>query len=134
MLKKVLAVVVAIFLLYPVFSQEKKKAMISGYVQDSRTKSPLYEAVVTLQSTAFTGQRFAVTDSLGKYQIDNLPKGTYTISFEMEGYKKFTKDSIAVPEGMSLGISFQMAREGRERKQNKDAVAKDAIEVKMNER
>jgi hypothetical protein len=116
MLKKVLAVVVAIFALFPAFTQDKKKAAISGFVHDSRTKSPLFEAVVTLQSDAFTGQRFAITDSSGKYLIDNLPKGTYTISFEMEGYKKFTKENIQLPEGMSLGVSFQMAREDPERK------------------
>lgn len=95
------------------FAQEKKAAFISGLVKDARTKSPLNEVVITLSSNAFTGQKFALTDSTGMYKVGNLPAGFYTISFEMEGYEKFVQDSIALKEGMSLGVSFQMVKQRR---------------------
>lgn len=109
--KKSLPLIMAILLVFSALAQEKKVAVISGVVKDARTKSPLNEAVVTLSSNAFKGQKFALTDSTGMYKVGNLPAGYYTISFEMEGYEKFVQDSIKLQEGMSLGVSFQMARE-----------------------
>jgi Carboxypeptidase regulatory-like domain len=85
-------------------------------VSDAHTKLPLNEAVITLSSSAYQGQKFALTDSTGMYRVGNLPAGTYTISFEMEGYEKFVHDNIVLQEGMSLGVSFQMIKERKGRK------------------
>lgn len=117
-LKRPLAAVFAVFFFLSAFSQEKKPAVISGVIKDARTKSPLNEAVITLSSSAFQGQKFALTDSSGKYRIRNLPAGSYTISFEMEGYEKFTQENVEVQEGMSLGVSFEMVKErkGKEKR------------------
>jgi hypothetical protein len=117
-LKTIAALVLPVLLFVSAFSQEKKAGIISGTIKDARTKLPLNEAVVTVSSTAFQGQKFALTDSSGRYRISNLPAGFYTISFEMEGYEKFTQDSISLQQGMSLGVSFQMARErkGKEKR------------------
>jgi len=123
--KKLLLIFSTAFLSFTVFSQQKKPAIISGMVKDSRTKSPLNEAVITLSSNAFEGQKFALTDSTGMYRINNLPPGYYTITFEMEGFEKFSKDSIDVKDGMSLGVSFEMARE-RRKKNNEQKIRKDS--------
>ena len=106
-----LLLIVATVPFFTVIGQEKKQGIISGVVKDARSKSPLNEAVVTLTSNAFKGQKFALTDSTGMYKVSNLPAGYYTVAFEMEGYEKFVQDSIKLQEGMSLGVSFQMARE-----------------------
>ena len=66
--KKLLLLFVATFLFFTVFSQQKKPAIISGMVKDARTKTPLNEAVITLSSNAFQGQKFALTDSSGMYR------------------------------------------------------------------
>ena len=112
-----LAVTVFIsFIAFSAFSQEKKPAIISGSVKDARTKSPLLEAVVTLKSDSFEGEKYALTDSTGMYRVNNLPAGTYSITFEMEGYEKFTRDGIVVSPGMSLGVSFEMIKEQKRMK------------------
>ena len=111
---KVLSLLLAVLVFVTAYAQEKKMGIISGKIQDARSKAPLNEAVVTISSNAFEGQKFALTDSTGNYRINNLPKGIYCISFEMEGYRKFTQDSIKLQEGMSLGVSFQMARERKD--------------------
>jgi uncharacterized protein (DUF2141 family) len=98
-----------------VFAQANTAA-ISGYVKDARTKKPLIEAVVSISSDAFTGQKFALTDSTGIYSIKNLQPGTYTVTFEMEGYRKFTQENIVLKQGMSLGVSFQMARDDKNKR------------------
>jgi hypothetical protein len=122
MRKTLLLAVTAVLLSFIVFAQEKKPAIISGIVKDAQTKSPLLEAVVTLKSNAFEGEKYAVTDSTGLYRINNLPPGTYSVSFEMEGYEKFSKDGIVVVPGMSLGVSFEMIKE---QKRMKKALVKE---------
>ena len=89
---------------------QQKKGMFSGSVKASATKLPLYEAVVTLSSPVLEGQKFAVTDSTGNYKIKDLPKGTYSIKIEMEGFDTINYDSIFLPEGMSQGVSVEMRR------------------------
>lgn len=114
---KLAAFCALIILVVSVFAQEGKLGMIRGKVQDAGTKEPIIEAVVTISSDAFEGKKMAVTDSSGNYRINNLPKGVYTITFEMEGYRKYTHENIKLPEGMSLGVSFQMARERNSKKE-----------------
>ena len=92
---------------------QDKNGSIAGTVKDAATKNPLIEAVITLSSSAFVGQRLALTDSSGMYKIDNLPAGFYTIIFEMEGYRKFIKDSIQLSKAMPMGVSLEMVRERR---------------------
>ncbi len=93
------------------FAQDVKPASIAGTVKDARTKLPLAEAVITLTSNAFTGQRFALTNSTGMYLVRQLPAGNYTIGFEMEGYRKFVQENVVLKPGMSLGVSFQMIKD-----------------------
>ena len=109
-MNKLLLMIAGVLLFSVAYSQDKKPAAIGGIVIDARTKTPLKEAVVTVSSDAFEGQRFAATDTAGVYRINNLPPGNYIISFEMEGYKKFTKESIALKEEESLVVNFEMVR------------------------
>lgn len=89
---------------------QEKKGIFSGSVKASATKHPLYEAVITLSSPVLEGKKYAVTDSTGNYSITNLPKGTYSITIEMEGYDTINYDNIFLPEGMSQGVSVEMRR------------------------
>jgi len=117
--KKSLLFLSAVLLFVVVQSQDKRPGIISGNVKDARTKTPLTEAVITLSSNSFEGQKFVVTDSTGMYKVNNLPAGTYKIAFEMEGYEKFVKDNIDLKEGMSLGINYLMVKEGKRNKEKR---------------
>lgn len=121
--KKLLLFFVTAFSFFPVFSQEGKQGIISGMIKDAKTKSPLIEAVITLSSNAFEGQKFAITDTSGKYKINNLPTGNYSITFEMEGYEKHVQDNISLKEGMSVAVSYEMAKEKKRSSKNKVQVA-----------
>lgn len=90
---------------------QSKPGIIAGSVKDSRTKSPLIEAVITVSSPALQGQKFALTDSTGFYKIANLPPGLYTVSFEMEGFRKYSQENVLLSDGMSLGVSMEMAKD-----------------------
>lgn len=124
MRRKFVLLLITALMSFSAFAQEKKPAIVSGSVKDARTKLPLNEAVVTLRSNVFEGEKYALTDETGKYRVGNLPAGTYSISFEMEGYQKYSRDSIVISPGMSLGASFEMVRERKNIKKS-NAVAKE---------
>ncbi len=109
--KNLLLAFVTAFSFFTVYSKQIKQGVITGIVKDANTKSPITEAVITLSSSAFKGQKLAVTDSAGVYKINNLPPGNYSIMFEMEGYKKFVRDSLTLKDGMSLGVNYEMVKE-----------------------
>ena len=90
---------------------QENTGSIAGVVKDASTGKPLNEAVITVSSPELKGSKIALTDSTGNYKIVNLPAGIYTVIFEMEGFRKFTRDSIRLTKGMPLGVSLEMARE-----------------------
>ena len=122
--KKLLLFFVTVFLLSDVFSQKGKGGIISGQINDAQTKLPLIEAVITLSSNAFEGQKFVVTDNTGRYKINNLPAGSYSISFEMEGYQKYVQDSIVLKEGTSVAVSYEMVKEKKRGRKDQLKVAR----------
>lgn len=108
--------VIAVILFVSSASAQEKMCVISGVVKDARNKLPLNEAVITISSNVFKGQKFALTDSAGIYRVGNLLAGTYTISFEMEGYEKFTRENFPLQQGASVGVNFEMVREKRKKR------------------
>ena len=63
---------------------------ISGIVSDSTNGSPLIGANVILKGTSLG----AATDTDGRFSIDNIPLGEYTLSASYLGFKSFQKNSI----------------------------------------
>ena len=122
--KKLLLFFVTVFLISGAFSQKGKGGIISGQINDAQTKLPLIEAVITLSSNAFEGQKFVVTDNTGRYKINNLPAGSYSISFEMEGYQKYVQNRIILKEGTSVAVSYEMVKEKKRGRKDQLKVAR----------
>jgi len=100
------------FVLYSMklIAQSHNGGGISGTVLIESTKKPLeFVNVVVLKeldSALVTG---AVTDEKGKFQIDNVPLGTYFIKFSLLGYeeKRSSKFNIdADRKGFAAGTLF----------------------------
>ena len=109
---KACSAVVALLILLTSFTApvQPKPGSIAGVLKDARTKQPLFEAVITLSSNVLKGKLYAITDSTGNYKFNLLQPGNYSVLFEMEGYRSFTKDSIQLTSGMPLGVSLEMVR------------------------
>ena len=60
---------------------------ISGIVSDSTNGSPLIGANVILKGTSLG----AATDTDGRFSINNIPLGEYTLSASYLGFKSFQK-------------------------------------------
>lgn len=112
--------IVTVFLFSIVSGQQNKPGSIGGVIKDARTKSPLREAVITLISAAFRGQKFALTDSAGFYKVTNLPAGKYEVIFEMEGYNKVVQDSLTLEDGMTVDLNYEMIK-GRKKSGKSEA-------------
>src|SRR5688500_1211790 len=60
---------------------------------------------VTVAGTGLQQPRTAVTSDTGAYQIQALPVGTYTVTFELEGFKKATRSDIVIVADFNAGIN-----------------------------
>src|ERR1035437_7672790 len=67
-------------------------ATIKGRVIDSDTHENVQGVVVSIDGK----KHIVVSDNKGNYVFDNLPKGTYTLSTKMLGYKYLVKEEITL--------------------------------------
>ncbi len=72
--KKLLFFALTALLFFTVRSRQTMQGMITGIVKNAKTKLPIKDVVITINSSAFKGQNFAVTDTDDVYRINNLPR------------------------------------------------------------
>ena len=82
---------------------------ISGHVSDAQGLA-LPGVTVTASSPNLQGVRTLITSENGDYIIPLLPPGVYTLSFELSGFEKVTKEGTLAPTqtlpiDASLGIA-----------------------------
>ncbi len=77
---------------------------ISGTVTDSKTGQPLPGVAVQVVSTTYG----AITDPTGKYHIQNLAPGSYTVRATMIGYAFKTVTAVTVTAGNNTTQDFQL--------------------------
>jgi len=80
---------------------------IEGYVTDAQTGGPLPGANVFLTGTSMG----AATDAEGKYLIQDIPPGKYTITVSYIGYKS-EKLTVDIRQGLTLRQDFKLEAVG----------------------
>ncbi|MBA3948563.1 MAG: carboxypeptidase regulatory-like domain-containing protein [Acidobacteria bacterium] len=63
---------------------------------------------VTVTGTGLQQPRTTVTGSSGAYQMPNVPIGTYTVTFELNGFKKVTRPNVIVNDNFNAQIDTKM--------------------------
>jgi len=86
-------------------------AVLIGTVIDSATKAPLADVVVTATSPSLQGEQIGVSDETGLYRIAQLPPGTYSVRLEKEGYRPFSRGSIALRVDSTLRFNVELLPE-----------------------
>ena len=76
---------------------------VEGFVKDAKTGEPLFGANVVLVGTSMG----SATSMDGKYSIQNVPVGSYTIKATYIGYKSQSTE-IIVKEGAKTEFSFNL--------------------------
>jgi outer membrane receptor protein involved in Fe transport len=93
-------------------SQTKNPGVIRGTVVDDSTRAPLafvdVELFKSVDSALVTG---AVSESSGKFDLNNIPRGEYYVKFSLVGYKERSTSAFTIDDQhrrLNLGtISLQ---------------------------
>ena len=97
---------ILLLLCVPAFPQGNL-ATISGVVTDAQS-AVISGVNVTAVETA-TGARFsAKTNEAGFYSIPNLPIGTYSLTMERQGFRRYVRENIALSTSEVLGLDAHL--------------------------
>jgi hypothetical protein len=88
------------------FSQNNTQN-IRGTVTDKLSQSPLFGVTIQISSI----QKGAISDTLGKYTLSNIPPDRYDIKISYLGYKSFTIPNVVVTSGKEVILDITMEEE-----------------------
>src|SRR5256885_16614322 len=80
---------------------------VFGKVTDS-TGAVLPGVTVTLSSPALIQPQTTVTVESGAYRFPRIPIGTYSVAFELTGFKKSVRDGIIIQAGFNAEIDTKL--------------------------
>jgi len=86
-------------------------SVLTGNVVDSGTKAPVADVVVTATSPSLQGEQVVITDATGLYRVPQLPPGTYTLRFEKESYRPYSRSGIEVAADRTLRLNVELLPE-----------------------
>ena len=110
MLIRSLALVLVAFIAcaHPAAGQNISSASIDGVVTDS-TGGALPGVSVTITSPALQVPQLAqTTDGQGHYRFIDLPRGTYQLRFEIQGFDPLVRPGLEVNAGFAARVNVQM--------------------------
>ena len=95
---------------------ELPMARLFGIVVDGSTKQPLADARVTasLDGSASGRPGFATSDSNGRFFVDDVEPGAYTLTLRRSGYQEASDKASATDEGGDAGTIEMTRGEGLE--------------------
>ena len=86
-----------ILLSFKLVAQSRGAGGVTGTVVIESTRKPLeFVNVVVLRQSDSTVATGAVTDEKGKFQIDNVPAGTYFLRFSLLGYEEKQSSQFSI--------------------------------------
>ena len=80
---------------------------IAGFVRDS-SSAGVPGATVTVENEGNRDRRLAITDSRGFYAIPDLPVGSYAVSVELSGFKRFVKTGVKLSAAAQLSVDVEL--------------------------
>jgi len=98
----------ALFAASTLASAQQQTGEIFGKVTDQQG-AVLPGVTVTLTGPVLLQPLTAVTSDTGTYQFPRLTIGTYTVTFELAGFKKVVNEGIMVTVGFSAQVNAQLA-------------------------
>jgi hypothetical protein len=92
-MKSVSLVIVALF--SSIIINAQTKGSLSGWIVNKNTQTPIAGVTVKVLNTSFS----TVSDSLGRYQLTNIPTGQYQVVFTSLGSIPYTLYNVVVSSG-----------------------------------
>ncbi|QQR44508.1 von Willebrand factor type A domain-containing protein [Myxococcus xanthus] len=81
---------------------------VIGTVRNAYRRVPVANAVVTASSPNLQGELRVSTDAQGSYRIPQLPPGDYTLTFEKEGFKPYTRSAIQLRLNRTTRVDVEL--------------------------
>jgi len=109
MRKNVLIALLAALVVLPALSaaQQLQTGTIRGTVTEENG-TPLPGVNVAVKGPKLIGQVTDVTNVDGSFRAPALPPGTYTVTFELNGFQPVKREDVIVNVGMTVTINIQM--------------------------
>jgi hypothetical protein len=98
-------VVCAAFLILLPASALAQQGQIAGTVRDAQGGVMPGVLVEATSPALIEKVRSATTDAAGQYRITNLPVGTYSVTFTLEGFGKQQRDNIVLTTGFTAPVN-----------------------------
>src|SRR3954470_6994854 len=80
---------------------------IAGIVRDT-SNAAIPGATITVENEANRDRRTAVTNSSGFYAVPDLPVGTYSVTIELSGFKRFIKTGVKLSAAAQIPVDVQL--------------------------
>jgi len=107
-------VLVAGLLIGSVALAQSSSSVIIGTVSNAdptKKGAPLADVVVTATSPNLQGEQTVVSDAQGQYRIPQLPPGVYTLRFESEGFRPFSRADIQLRLNRTIRVNVELLPE-----------------------
>jgi hypothetical protein len=104
---RLLAFAVVLFAAAPVSVAQDARAAVSGQVTDS-SGAAVPNATVRVIATERNTPSSTETSDSGRYQVGFLLPGTYSVSIEASGFKRYLREGIQLATGEKLGLDVVM--------------------------
>ncbi len=99
------------FLIAPPAHAQMGQGRLGGTVTDAQG-AVMPGVSVTATSPALIGAQSTVSEANGRFLFPSLPSGTYTVTFELSGFQKLTRENIAVVTGQTISSDVQLQLAG----------------------
>ncbi len=86
-------------------------SVLTGTLLDASSKNPIGDVVVTATSPNLQGEQIVVTDASGTYRIPQLPPGIYTLRFEKESFKPYSRSDVQLRIDQTLRVNVELLPE-----------------------
>ena len=103
---KLLILISALILAPGIYAQSN--GSLTGTVKDPNG-AVIQGATVTVKNTATNLTRNAVTNDEGNWSVTVLPVGTYSVSYEKDGFKKAVNQNIEVEASVTRAVEITLA-------------------------
>lgn len=96
----------ALLLLTPVYAQDVR-ARVQGFVSDS-SQAAIAGAEVVLTNTATNVTAVTKTNNAGQYLFDFVIAGDYSVSVELQGFRKFIQKNVLVQSRADVTVDARL--------------------------
>ena len=94
-------------LLASLLSGQEFRATLTGRIMDS-TAAAVSGAGILVRNTATNEENSSISDTQGDYRVPFLRPGTYDVTVEVPGFKKFVRSGLILNLGQTAGLEIRL--------------------------